>query len=316
MRASLPRRLALLLFLLLGIAATGANARAEDMFGRPTGPAPVSPAARIELPAPLRPVLALVVEWQSRLNAVVRGQLQRERAGETVRPLLVILAASFLYGVVHAVGPGHGKLVVGSYFLTRRARVLQGIAMSATAALVQALAAIVLVAVLAALFATSSAAIFSRAGELEMTSYAAIVAVGLWMLLGALRGAHRHDLAIASDGISSRNEWTRLLAAAAAVGLRPCSGAILVLLFCLANGMLAIGVLAAFAIALGVAITVSLVSLTSLGIHRSLAGSKRAERIGLLGYRAVALGGALLITLFGLIELVGVWSGALAPGAG
>jgi ABC-type nickel/cobalt efflux system permease component RcnA len=108
-----------------------------------------------------------------------------------------------------------------------------------------------------------------------------------------------------------------MLATGAAVGLRPCSGAILVLLFSLANDIVLIGILATFAMAVGVAITVTAVSLASLGVHRAAtAMGGRTKRIAETGYSAVALGGALLIAVFGILELVGVWTGALTPGAG
>lgn len=316
------------------------SARAADMFGHPDQPsaAPAPEAKPIVLPAPLRPILAAVVAAQTKMNASMRAQLLKARDGRSLRPALVIVLFAFLYGVAHAVGPGHGKLVIGSYFLTRRARVAQGLAMSAVAALVQALSAIVLVGVLAAILELSSAAILDQAATIEMVSYGAIVAIGLWMAYGVLTGrthshgpdhdhehdhehshehAHGHVLAHPAAPRHKRNEGWRMLATGAAVGLRPCSGAILVLLFSLANDILWIGVLATFAMAVGVAITVAAVSLASLGLHRAASAiGGRTKRIAEAGYSVAALGGALLIALFGILELVGVWTGALTLGAG
>ncbi len=103
----------------------------------------------------------------------------------------------------------------------------------------------------------------------------------------------------------------------AAVGLRPCSGAILVLLFTLANDIYPIGIAATFAMGAGVALTVSAVSLGTLGINRSLTalGGDRpglAERLR----RAGALAGAAVITMFGLLQLLGIWGGVITPMAG
>jgi len=108
----------------------------------------------------------------------------------------------------------------------------------------------------------------------------------------------------------------QLLAAAAAVGLRPCSGAILVLLFTLANQIYLVGVVASFAMGAGVAITVAGVSLASQGLQRFFdrAGGEglRARRL----QRLAGFVGALLITAFGLLQLLAIWSGALTPMAG
>jgi len=219
-------------------------------------------------------------------------------------------------------------MVIGSYFLTRRAAIVQGVAMSGIAALVQAISAIVLVGALALILDASSAAILDQAATIEVVSYGAIVAVGLWMAYGVLSGrtrdhghgndrVHDHAHSRAHKKKASRREWTRLLATGAAVGLRPCSGAILVLLFSLANDIVAIGVLATFAMAVGVAITVTAVTLSSLGIrHASAAIGGRTVRLAETGYKAVALSGALVIALFGLLELIGVWTGVLTLGAG
>jgi len=331
-------RCLLMLTLLVGIGLSMAHrASAADLFGRPEPPAnagaapapPAEPAPQLVLPAPLRPILATAVRWQTRMNAAMRAQLLKARAGQSLRPALIIVLFAFLYGVAHAVGPGHGKVVIGSYFLTRRAPMAHGIAMSAVAALVQAVSAIVLVGALAIILDIGSAAIMNEAATIEMVSYGAIVAIGLWMAYGVLAGRdhHRdhghghahgagrdHDIRIAAG---RRRDLWRLLATGAAVGLRPCSGAILVLLFSLANGIIAIGILATFAMAAGVAITVTAVSLGSLGVrHAAATVGGRTLRIAERGYAAVALGGALLIVLFGAAELAGVWSGVLQPSAG
>ena len=56
----------------------------------------------------------------------------------------------------------------------------------------------------------------------------------------------------------------RGLTAVIAVGLRPCSGAILVLVFALSQGIFAIGVAATFAMAFGTAITVTAIALLAV----------------------------------------------------
>jgi ABC-type nickel/cobalt efflux system permease component RcnA len=244
---------------------------------------------------------------------------------------------SFLYGVFHAVGPGHGKLVVGSYFLTRRARLAHGLSMSLSAALVQACSAILLVGVLTALFDIGTRTILNHAALLESVSYAAIAGLGLWMGWGVISGracceheqphseqhglscdcGHDHGHHQDGDRGSRRAEWWRVLSTGAAVGLRPCSGAILVLLFTLANGIFGIGVIATFAMAAGVALTVAVVSLGTLGLHRWLSRLGGADhRLAGRGRKLAALCGALLIAVFGLLQLLGILTGVITPMAG
>ena len=309
--------------LLLGLW-LGGPAAAADMFGRPESPpdAPPPAAALPELPAPLRTLIGRSLAIQSRLNAELRGQLREARRDDSWRPALAITMISFLYGVFHAIGPGHGKIVVGSYFLTRRARLLHGIAMSGAAALIQALSAVLLVTLAAALWEMGSGQLLSYAADLETASYGVISLIGLWLAWGVLRPrpccGHAHE-----PGHDHHRQpaeapnLLRVLATGGAVGLRPCSGAILVLLFTLANDIYPIGILATFAMGLGVAITVSAVSLASFGVHRSLSGLSHHGHAAANRLRqAVAMAGAVFITLFGLLQLLGIWSGVITPMAG
>jgi ABC-type nickel/cobalt efflux system permease component RcnA len=338
------RRIVIVLAALAALACLApASAGAADLFGKPTEQSGDRPTAttvdQLPLPAFLRPIVATAAAWQTKMNAAMRAQLLAARSGASIRPALIIVLFAFLYGVAHAVGPGHGKVVVGSYFLTNRARIAQGLAMSGVAALVQAISAVVLVGLLAVLFDTSSSAILDRAADIEIASYGAIAAIGLWMAWGILSGRehdHGHGHGDA-DGHGHGHEdhshapthgqprqrqrgaksWRRLLLTGAAVGLRPCSGAILVLLFSLANGIFGIGVVATFAMAAGVAIAVSTVSLAALALHRSAGAAGRpAREFAARGYSVAALIGALMITVFGVAELVGVWTGVLSPSAG
>lgn len=327
-------------------------ARAADYFGKPdaaekttaekTPAAPAPPA--IVLPAPLAHVLGIVVAAQSALNAKLRAALAAARSGQSWHPVFAIVLLSFLYGVFHAAGPGHGKAVLGSYFLTRRAQLLHGIGASFLSATVQAVSAIVLVGLLIAVFDVSARRILDHAATLEMLSYGAIMLLGLWMAWGIATGRHHchvpghghhhdhaHDHAHDHDHdhdhahghhhapapSTTRGQRWPLLMTSIAVGLRPCSGAILVLLFTLANGMLLTGVASTFAMAFGVAITVSLVTLASLGLQRSaaLVGGRMATLAGRV-YRGAALAGALLIALLGALQLVAFWTGLITPMAG
>lgn len=98
----------------------------------------------------------------------------------------------------------------------------------------------------------------------------------------------------------------RGLAAVVAVGLRPCSGAIIVLVFALAQGMLWIGVISTFAMGLGTAITVSAIATLAVAA-RGFAGrlAKGRPGNGILLLRGCEATAAVLITVFGVLLLTG-----------
>lgn len=346
---------------LLALCLAATSATALDYFGHPDTPpaadAPATPRSSspfANLPAPLRQGLAVTLAWQGTLNAAIREQLQAEKQGGGVKPALLIVLFSFLYGVFHALGPGHGKVVVGSYFLTRRARILQGLAMSGWAAFVQSMSAIVLVGGLAALLNLSARRILDQAAMLEAVSYGAMTMLGLTLTWRTLRGEgcghsqaddgdaatddappnYRLATASAARGAAglARHDacgcppivlragpgaaaWKTMLTTGTVVGLRPCTGAILVLLFCLANELFPVGVLATFAMGVGVALTVTAVSLASLGMNRLFPRSHDGERRA-RWHRVVSFAGAAAIALFGLLQLLLAWTGQLTPMAG
>ena len=101
--------------------------------------------------------------------------------------------------------------------------------------------------------------------------------------------------------------WLRRgLAAIVAVGLRPCSGAIIVLVFALAQGLFWIGVASTFVMGLGTAITVAAVATLAVGA-RGFAGriAKSKPGAGLLIVRGLETAAAGAIILFGAALLTG-----------
>ncbi|MCA1907184.1 MAG: ABC transporter [Magnetospirillum sp.] len=268
------------------------------------------------LPEPLRSLAEWGFALQRTLTADMREQLVLIRDGGGWEPFAAIILAAFLYGVFHAIGPGHGKVVIGSWFATRRARVVHGLAACFLSAMVQGASAIAAVLLLAGMFSLAPRQVMAQAAWLEAGSYALITAMGAWMLVQAFRGhascghdhAHHHDHACCDHHHPDETEERRTLwAMAAAVGFRPCSGAILVLLFCLANAMMWVGVAATFAMALGVGLTVSGIGLSALGLNRLLDRRINQEsRLGRLLRRVLSLAGAGAILVLGLVLLLGV----------
>jgi nickel/cobalt transporter (NicO) family protein len=100
--------------------------------------------------------------------------------------------------------------------------------------------------------------------------------------------------------------WKRGLSAIVAVGLRPCSGAILVLVFALAQGLFWAGVVATFVMGVGTAITVAIIAMIAVGA-RTWAKRFTDSRsgYGMLAMRGIEAGAALVIIAFGSLLLTG-----------
>ncbi|MFS2012093.1 nickel/cobalt transporter [Azospirillum sp. CT11-132] len=264
--------------LLIGWLAASAPVLASPLAGGRSALPEESALSVGGLPEPLRGVLQSLNAVQTDLNQRMAAQLRDIRDQGSVAAGVWLCLIAFAYGVLHAVGPGHGKLVVTSYFLTRRARLVRGVLLASTAALTQALAAILLVGVPVLLLNLTRADALAGVRYLELGSYLLMTGIGMLLLVHALRGeagcTHDHSsmpcLHHGRGLVGLRREEAGFTLMSLAVGARPCSGAVLVLLFALANDIVPAGLLAVLAMAVGVALTTSLSSLIGIGAHHWL----------------------------------------------
>jgi len=265
-----------------------------------------------------------------------------------------LLGLSFLYGIFHAAGPGHGKAVISSYMVASGETWRRGVVLSFVSALAQALVAIAVVSIAAGLIGVTRRTMDVTVQWIEIASYAMIAVLGLsltWTkgrgFIAAWRGqehahghthshshAHDHDHHHHHEGhhhhgthdhkhhshddhhghshgpepeeLAGPGGWKRGLSAIVAVGLRPCSGAILVLVFALAQGLYWAGVAATFMIGLGTAITVAAIATLAITAKNLAARfSSGGEGRGALLIRGVELAAALLVLVFGVALLTG-----------
>lgn len=285
-----------------------------------TGPSSAQAPASASEPGFLFSLLGQVREVQFRLQRDLAAVVREMKQSNSLVPALSLAFLAFLYGIFHAVGPGHGKIVISSYLLADASRLKRGIAISFLASFVQALSAIVLVGVLAILLDVSRFETTGSVRYLEIASYVLVIGVGLWMLYGIVadrrHGHHDHDHdhhgrscghnhGVTDVEVTSGSTLGRIAAVVIAVGIRPCSGAVIILLFTLAHGVFAIGIGATFAMSVGTAITVSaLAALTVMSrqFAMRLAGTN-AKWAGRL-HNGLAAIGAFAVLGFGTLLLI------------
>lgn len=282
-------------------------------------------------------ILAKQAEFYRMLSGLIRASKADGSAACT------LLGISFVYGIFHAAGPGHGKAVISSYLVANDETWRRGVVLSFASAFLQAFTAIAIVGIAAALLGATAKAMGNIVRIIEIVSYALIVLIGLrlfWVkgraLLKLLRAethahhAHHHDHhhhghahthnyehedeasawghahAPEPQELTGRHWLRRGLFAIVAVGLRPCSGAIIVLVFALAQGLFWIGVASTFLMGVGTAITVALIATLAVGA-RGLAGrlAKAKPGAGMILIRGLKTAAALVIIMFGAALLNG-----------
>lgn len=341
-----------------------AEAKPQTPFGGP----PQEPGFKISRTGPF----GFLVVWQEQfyksLTAVL-GQLKTDWTA-----FWVLGGLSFLYGIFHAAGPGHGKVVIGSYMLANERQMRRGIVLSFGSGLLQAVVAVVVVGIAAIALKVSTDAMDLAVVWIERGAYSLMVLLGLWLVARKLFGlGHRHEApdleavahaklhegdgrhalmadrgnafrfqpatATASAGgydahgrapghahyghdhgdeghdhahhhhhvvtaDQTGGDWREQLGVVLSSGLRPCSGALLVLVFAWSQGVFLAGVVSAFLMGLGTAITVSalaVVAVSAKGVARRFLDTN-----GQLGSRLVGFAellGALVVLAFGLAML-------------
>jgi ABC-type nickel/cobalt efflux system permease component RcnA len=219
----------------------------------------------------------------------------------------------FLYGALHSVGPGHGKVVVSSYLLASKSGLKRGLIVTFLSSLLQACVAIALVYGLMSLFGLTRDETAQTAVMLENFSFGLIILIGLALIgrgareLGRLLRSPHEECCSCACGhapepqkLNKVHDLASLAGMVFSIGLRPCSGAILLLLFAGLVGVYGAGVLATFAMALGTALTTG--SLAILTVQsKSLAlrlTQTSGDKLRFL-HAGLGIAGGLMIILLG-----------------
>lgn len=330
------------------------NAEAQDApkqspFAAPGGQQIAAPGTpSVSQPGLMTRAWTWIMTEQSRMNREMAAAVKGLKSDNPARAAGILVLIAFLYGVLHAAGPGHGKAVISSYVLSNEETVRRGIALSFLSALFQALSAILFVGIFAIIFNQTSLEMRANEALLETLSWGLVALIGLVMLFRQIKAVwpraaaapvaahahthdhhahdhHGHDHAHHEHGpdcgcghshmpspkdLQGAWSWKKALPLALSVGIRPCTGALLLLVFAMSQGMWWAGVLGTFAMAFGTALTVSVlaalaVSSRDLAVRLSGEGSVWAERLQTTAGFAAASLVFLLGTAFFLASLKG-----------
>lgn len=199
--------------------------------------------------------------YQQQLKQKMASLIRQTESSGKMAPLLAVMLMALGYGAIHAAGPGHGKAVAMSYMLSRRPSLASGLMFGILTAFCHGLSGVV--CVLGLYFVLKK----SVSGTLADISYVTqIVSFGLIALLGlgilVSNGRRLFFCARpkpAPGAKESGHRFRNMLPWAMAVGLVPCPGVIMVMLFCLSLEVLPLGLLLAGCISTGMALTIALV---------------------------------------------------------
>ena len=244
-------------------------------------------------------------DYQRRIQQSLSTSLRDIKSGSGSLALWTLAAVCFGYGVVHTLGPGHGKAVVVAYFLdSKRPRAwIEGIFAGSWIAFTHTLAALLLAGGLKTFAVIGLFGALREVRNVEIVSYTLILLIGFWRLWAGVSGhlhehaadhEHAYDDDHHHDHDHHQHRAQRTLAGwllLTAAGIAPCAGALVVILLSLALGVLWAGIIGVIAIALGMAITLAAVGMASMMAHRLIIGDGRSREIG----RFTAIAASLIV---------------------
>lgn len=269
--------------------------------------APPARGPSVVYPAFLHPVMQKIVMAQQTIRQRMVRLARDLRQHPFGRSFLGFMLLSFLYGVIHAIGPGHGKVYACAYFLNRPGTIKKGVLLSSLTMIFHVFSGTALILVGVLVLKTSGAMTLENSGlVLERISYALLAGLGLFLIIRTvmqLRSGrfHHHD-----DDCPGASDGKSLVITALAVGIVPCPGAAMILLFSLTLGILPAGLAAMVCIAAGMSITTASFSLLTIALkERFLVLAEGNRLLFSVTYACFALGGAICITAFGALLLTG-----------
>lgn len=244
------------------------------------------------------------IKKNARLQRKVKDELARlansyKKEGN-YGAILVILGLAFLYGVLHSLGPGHGKVFVFAYILTEKPKILKAIGTSYGIAIVHGLSGLIVSLIIVFTlntYASSASDIDTASKIISQFSFALIAILGIYLFVKTLV-KHDHD--------HHEPKERKLIPFLLSVGLVPCPATIITVTFLSSIGMLTIGIVSTIFIVLGMGTTIAVIGILSMFskslVQKLYSGSdEKIESI----FKIISLIGAFLLIVFGVFFLLG-----------
>lgn len=286
-----------------------------------------------------RTILYIQAE-QQRLHRALAGAIRTLKAEGSAAAAWALISLSFLYGVFHAAGPGHGKAVLSTYLMTQPTALKKSLALAAASSFMQGITAIVVVMVVLTLFGVALRSSGLIVQWLEAASFALVACVGGWLIWRSARvlaprfglateaghhGHHHHDHHHGHDHdhghdhsceaagcghthmptpaeASQATSLREMAGVVFSIGVRPCSGAILVLVFAQVAGMTLAGIAAVLAMSAGTALAVAMIALTAVGLRDGAWMVTRLDNARVeTAIHVIAVFGGLVLVVMGLL---------------
>ena len=235
-----------------------------------------------------------VADWQKAFNQLISENLHQIQAHSSTAGLWLIFAA-FSYGVLHALGPGHGKFIIASYLSTHESQLKTSVRLSLLSSLMQGFVAVAATSIVVVILNLSSKYFKLSQLWLERSALILLLLLGIYWIAQGLKGLKKkqsfritsiqslpkqigtaspfryeqgkvsqtqcscgHQHLPNNQQLKQSGDLKSQLLVILTIGMRPCSGAIFVLFLAYMLDLYWWGILATFAMSLGTGLMLSL----------------------------------------------------------
>ena len=244
-------------------------------------------------------LLKQLVMWQYELNKFISTNIRSlDDSGifsqENLSISLLIIGIAFIYGLIHAAGPGHGKALVAFYFTTSgtKSNYKKAFKMGYMISITHAISALIFTFGIFFILKTMFRKNFNQFSSIAMQiSAVMIIGVGLYLIYEAFKNKKQKEQQIEKTKKSE-------MAVAFSAGVVPCPGVMTIVLFCIVLKQYLLGILSAIAMSIGMGLTISVAGILSIALNK-----KAGKFLDNKSYILEMIGG-LLVLVLGLFLLI------------
>lgn len=236
-----------------------------------------------------------IVEIQKKLNRSLSQNLRTMKNEFNPKTFFLLLGISFLYGVIHALGPGHGKMLISAYFIQEKASIISSFKIGSVLSLTHSGSAAILGVIIGIFFQSAKMYKDNIQLYIGIISGSLIVILGVvYLFVSLFKKSHVHS------AFHNKNE----ILIGIFSGIVPCPVSMTIILFSIFLDMLWLGLVCVLALSVGIAITISMIGVLTIktrGFTEKLTGAKSkqtqimAKILSVLGSVIIIVIGATMI---------------------
>jgi len=226
-----------------------------------------------------------LIQYQFQINKLISSTIRGINDENMLSSSLLVLGIAFLYGLIHAAGPGHGKALVAFYFSTSKNKYSQAFGLGYLISVIHAISALALTFGIFFIIQSMFRQNFNYLSKVSMQiSAGMIILVGVYIILSSYLSRQQKENEIEKE----KSKY----AIAFSAGIVPCPGVMTIVLFCIMLKQYVLGVLAAITMSIGMGLTISLVGILSISLNKKTNSFFESK-----GYILEIIGGVLILAL-------------------